>query len=76
MNAAHSPLLNVQEACQYCCISPRHLRDLRAEGTGPKAVRLGRRLLFRREDLDHWILANSESARSGSDHTEEGDGAS
>ena len=72
MSTALSPLLNVQEACQYCCISPRHLRDLRAEGTGPKAVRLGRRLLFRRADLDHWILSSYEPDRSGSDRTEKG----
>ncbi len=55
------PLLNVQETCRYLRISPRHLRDLRAEGSGPPAVRLGRRLLFMKPAPDAWIEANRET---------------
>jgi hypothetical protein len=54
-------LLSVEEAAHYCGISPKTMRN----GLGPKAkkpfpvkpVRYNGKVLFRREDLDHFIDA-------------------
>ena len=51
-------LLTQQEAAEATRLSPRTLERHRLAGTGPKFVRLGRRVLYRREDVEEWIAAN------------------
>lgn len=56
---ASKRLLTVEEAAHFCGISPKTLRN----GLGPKTpkpfpvkpVKVGGRVLFRREDLDRFI---------------------
>lgn len=49
-------LLTKDEAAEFLRISPRSLRRLRSDGTGPKAVQVtSRREFYRREDLEEWL---------------------
>ena len=51
-------LLTQQEAADETRLSGRTLERHRLAGTGPKFVRLGRRVVYRREDVEAWIAAN------------------
>jgi predicted DNA-binding transcriptional regulator AlpA len=51
-------LLTQQEAADETRLSGRTLERHRLAGTGPKFVRLGRRVLYRREDVEAWVASN------------------
>ena len=48
-------LLDTGEAAAYLHLSPRTLERYRVTGEGPRFLKLGRRVLYRRDDLDTWI---------------------
>jgi excisionase family DNA binding protein len=52
---AHSPLLTHDEAAAWLRSSERTLERWRGNGTGPRFVRLGRRVVYRPEDLEAWV---------------------
>lgn len=52
--------LSAEQAAEYLHLTTRSLRRMRAEGRGPRAVKLGGRLLFRRADLQSWLDANAD----------------
>jgi excisionase family DNA binding protein len=49
--------MTVGEAAAYLRTPVATLRYWRHLGVGPAGVRLGRRLLYRRADLDRWVSA-------------------
>jgi len=49
--AADDRAVNDTEAAQRLGVSPRYLRQLREEGTGPAYIRLGRRVVYKLADL-------------------------
>ena len=51
-------LLTQPETAEQTRLSQRTLERHRLTGTGPKFVRLGRRVLYRHEDVEEWIAAN------------------
>ena len=51
-------LLTQPETAEKTRLSERTLERHRLTGTGPKFVRLGRRIFYRREDVAEWIAAN------------------
>ncbi len=56
--AGHHPdLLTITEAAELLRSPVATLRYWRHLGTGPRSFRLGRRVLYRREDLHAWINA-------------------
>jgi hypothetical protein len=59
--ASHEPeLLTITEAADLVrahVATPRYWRHL---GTGPRSFRLGRRVLYRRDDLRSWIDAQHD----------------
>lgn len=55
MNESH---LDTRQAATYLGISADYLFRLRSRGEGPRFARLGRRVLYRRFDLDRWVEAN------------------
>ncbi len=61
--ADHQPeLLTITEAAEVLrapVATPRYWRHL---GTGPRSFRLGRRVLYRRDDIHAWIDARREAA--------------
>lgn len=61
--ADHEPeLLTIAEAAEVLRAPVATLRYWRHLGTGPRSFRLGRRVLYRRDDLHAWIDAQREDA--------------
>ena len=58
-------LLTIAEAAQLLCAPVATLRYWRHLGTGPRSFRLGRRVLYRRDDLHTWIDAQCRQADNG-----------
>lgn len=52
--ASDAPFLTEAEAARLLRISERSLQRWRVEGGGPRYVRAGRRVLYRRSDLEGW----------------------
>jgi predicted DNA-binding transcriptional regulator AlpA len=50
---------NQHEASVFLRLSERTLERLRGRGGGPKYSRLGRRVVYRRADLDAWVASRS-----------------
>lgn len=55
-------LLTITEAAVVLRAPVATLRYWRHLGTGPRSFRLGRRVLYRRDDLHAWIAAQRERA--------------
>lgn len=47
--------LTLQEAADMCRLSPMTVRRRMYEGTGPRVVRVGRRVVFRDIDMHKWM---------------------
>ena len=58
-------LLTITEAAQLLRAPVATLRYWRHLGTGPRSFRLGRRVLYRRDDLHTWIDAQRRQADNG-----------
>lgn len=54
-----SPYLNLKQAAKYTGLSARTLQIKKAEGL-LKYIQVGRRVLFRKEDLDEFLLLHLE----------------
>ena len=48
-------LLNQEEAAHFLRLSPRTLEDFRHRKTGPPFSRLGKRVIYHRDDLRQWV---------------------
>ena len=51
-------VLNLQEACQYLELSQSHLYKLTSAGNIPHYKPNGKKLYFKRSELDTWLLRN------------------
>ncbi|MDY7093778.1 MAG: helix-turn-helix domain-containing protein [Acidobacteriota bacterium] len=51
-------------AAEYLGLSPATLETMRSRGGGPVFVKLGRRVVYRREDLDEWLTKNRKRSTS------------
>ena len=60
-------LLTQRQAAEYLCLSERTLERWRVTGVGPCYVKLGRRVLYRLEDLVAWIAARIRTSTSQRD---------
>jgi excisionase family DNA binding protein len=58
-------LLTITEAAELLRAPVATLRYWRHLGTGPRSFRLGRRVLYRRDDLRTWIDAPHRQGDSG-----------
>ncbi|WP_448640735.1 helix-turn-helix domain-containing protein [Geodermatophilus sp. URMC 63] len=65
--SAESPaeLLTIAEAALLLRAPVATLRYWRHLGTGPHSFRLGRRVLYRRDDLHTWIDAQRQQGSTG-----------
>jgi len=59
-------MLDTREAANRYRLSESWLNKLRVSGGGCPYVKLGRRVLYRKTDFDHWIT--SQLRTSTSDH--------
>jgi excisionase family DNA binding protein len=55
-------LLTIAEAADVLRTPVATLRYWRHQGIGPRSFRLGRRVLYRRDDVHAWIDAKRENA--------------
>lgn len=55
---ATSALLNAQKAADWTGLSTSTLAKLRLTGNGPTFAKLGRRVVYRIDDLELWIEAH------------------
>lgn len=59
-NMLQKPVLNFNEACKYLDVSPSHLYKLTSAKQIPHFCPQGKKLYFRREELDHWLQRNRQ----------------
>ncbi len=64
LHAAALSLLTTEEAAEYVRLSTPYLNKLRCTGGGPKFVKLGNRVRYRRESLEVWLLAHERENTS------------
>lgn len=55
-----SELLTVDEAAELLRTPVGTLRYWRHLGIGPNGFRLGRRVVYRRDDLERWVIAQRD----------------
>jgi hypothetical protein len=58
-------LLSVDEAAAALDVSVQRMYHLRSAGGGPLAYRRGRRLVYRRSDLDTFLALEREASMKG-----------
>ena len=58
------PMLTTEELGQYLHQPASTIRYWRHTGTGPRGVKLGRRVLYRLSDVDAWVEARYAKAGS------------
>ena len=64
--ASHEPLLlTITEAAELLRTPVATLRYWRHLGTGPRSFRLGRRVLYRHDDLQAWVEAQLGRSATG-----------
>lgn len=58
------PMLTMDELSRYTQTSKSTLYSLRSQGRGPKGIRIGRALRFRKSDVDAWLHMLSDESRA------------
>lgn len=53
-------LLTLDEAAEMLRKSPAQMRWMRHNGIGPKGAKLGRRIMYREQDIIDWVNAAFE----------------
>ena len=54
--------LTTEEVAGVCRTSPATVRYWRCMGTGPQAFKVGRRVLYRRADVEKWLEDHYQAA--------------
>jgi excisionase family DNA binding protein len=60
MQGVGDELLTEEELARYLKVTVRTVRNWRAEGTGPRPLRAGRGVRYRRRDVDEWLEREAE----------------
>ena len=58
-------VLDSPRAAEYLSVTEQYLRRLRHEGKGPRYAKLGRRAVYRVEDLEAYVNARLVSTAGG-----------
>jgi Helix-turn-helix domain len=64
MENTQSPYMPQGPAADFLGLSPRTLERFRVEGRGPSFLKLGRRVVYSREDLVTWAEAQRRRSTS------------
>jgi predicted DNA-binding transcriptional regulator AlpA len=56
--------LTQKEVAAHLRLSERTLERYRVSGTGPRFIRLGRRIVYRRGDIEEWASAHTVTSTS------------
>jgi len=60
-NILQKTVLNFNEACKYLDVSPSHLYKLTSTKQVPHFCPQGKKLYFRRDELDIWLQRNRQA---------------
>lgn len=63
-NLLQKTVLNLNEACKYLDVSPSHLYKLTSTKQIPHFCPQGKKLYFKREELDNWLQRNRQPTAS------------
>ena len=63
-NMLQKTVLNFNEACKFLDVSPSHLYKLTSARQVPHFCPQGKKLYFKREELNHWLLRNRQSTKA------------
>ncbi len=66
-NLLQKTTLNFNEACKYLDVSPSHLYKLTSTKQIPHFCPQGKKLYFKREELDAWLQRNRQSVDESTD---------
>ncbi len=58
-------LLSVDDVAAYLCVPVKTLYQWRHKGIGPRGLRVGRPLRYRRKDVDLWLDGLDDGRRTG-----------
>jgi excisionase family DNA binding protein len=61
-NLLQKTVINFNDACKYLDVSPSHLYKLTSTKQIPHFCPQGKKLYFKREELDNWLQRNRQSA--------------
>lgn len=61
-NILQKPVLNFSELCRYLEVSPSYLYRLTSQKLIPCYCPQGKKLYFRKEEIDQWLLQNRQSS--------------
>jgi excisionase family DNA binding protein len=61
-NLLQKTVLNFNEACKYLDVSPSHLYKLTSTRQVPHFCPQGKKLYFKREELDSWLQRNRQTS--------------
>lgn len=62
LNLLKKDVLNLNEACAYLNISASHLYKLTSQKQIPHFCPQGKKLYFKRSELDEWLLRNRQDS--------------
>ena len=54
-DATHPDLMTVDEVAALCRLTPKTILNRRSRGRAPQGFRVGRAVLFRRQDVTRWL---------------------
>jgi excisionase family DNA binding protein len=57
-------MLTLAEVAAELRVPAETLRKWRAQGTGPRAAKVGKHLRYRRSEVDRWLAEREQEARS------------
>ncbi|RKY39752.1 MAG: helix-turn-helix domain-containing protein [Candidatus Makaraimicrobium thalassicum] len=58
--------LTRKQVAELFGVSPKWLANLSSQGRGPKYFKLGRKVLYRAEDVEAWIQKNATAVKTKS----------
>lgn len=58
-------LLSPEQLAEYLSTTTQRLATHRMNGTGPRFIREGRRILYRATDVESWLDANTRERTDG-----------
>lgn len=61
-------LLTTAEVAEMCRTSVETCRYWRWQGTGPRSFKVGRRVLYKAEDVEAWLAQRYQTTSAGGDH--------
>ena len=68
-NLLQKTVLNFNEACAYLDLSPSHLYKLTSAKQIPHFCPQGKKLYFKREELDNWLQRNRQQTNDELEET-------